>query len=129
MDPVASAPGTMAEPADFLDQLRIVNEWLRNRFPNGNDPFQIMTRLAEEVGEAAVHVNLFEGSGIKRVKHGSADPSALAKELLDVMRCAHQLALYYGVEAELRRVLATEVAHLEQGKPPPRMGFDRAGNS
>ncbi len=40
------------------------------RFPNGNEPYQITTRILEECGEVANAVNHFEDSGIKREKHG-----------------------------------------------------------
>lgn len=60
-----------------------------------------MTRLLEESGELAEQVNHFEGRGDKRDKHGEPDKSKLAKEVQDVMRCALQTAMYYGIEKEL----------------------------
>ena len=32
------------------------------RFPGGNEPFQIVTRLLEKCGEVAAEVNLWEGT-------------------------------------------------------------------
>lgn len=78
-----------------------INQGLNKRFPNGNDPFQIITRLAEECGELAAQVNHFEGSGMKQEKHGQPDRAKLAKEVMDVLRCALQIAMYYGVEDEV----------------------------
>lgn len=73
------------------------------------DPFRIATRLAEECGELAAEVNHFEGVGSKREKHGEPDRAALAGEVIDVIRCALQVASYYGalpaVEAEADRVV------------------------
>ncbi len=84
-----------------LDKLYAVTLGLNRRFPNGNDPFQMMTRLLEESGELAKDVNHFEDTGIKREKYGPPDKSHLAKEVMDVLRCALQVAIYYGVETEL----------------------------
>ena len=85
----------------LLDKLNTINENLRRRFPDGNDPFRIMTRLLEECGELAEQVNHFEDSGVKRAKHGEPDRAKLAKEVQDVLRCALQIAHHYHIEAEL----------------------------
>ena len=82
-----------------------MNAGLNKRFPNGNDPFQIITRLAEECGELAAEVNHFEGTGVKVDKWGEPDRSKLAKEIMDVVRCALQVAMYYQVEDELETVI------------------------
>ena len=62
-------------------------------------------RALLKCGELAAQVNHFEGSGIKRDKHGQPDRAKLAKEVQDVLRCALQIATYYGVEAELETVI------------------------
>lgn len=90
----------MAAPT-LLDKLHTINENLRRRFPDGDDPFRIMTRLLEECGELAEQVNHFEDSGVKRAKHGEPDRAKLAKEVQDVLRCALQIAHHYHIEAEL----------------------------
>jgi NTP pyrophosphatase (non-canonical NTP hydrolase) len=84
-----------------MERIKKINEGLSKRFPDGEDPFQMVTRLAEECGELAAQVNHFEGSGVKRQKHGEPDRTKLAKEVQDVLRCALRLATYYGIEAEL----------------------------
>jgi len=84
-----------------LDKLYSITQGLNRRFPNGNDPFQIMTRLLEESGELAQMVNHFEGTGIKREKYGQPDKAKLAKEIMDLIRCGLQIAIYYGLEHEL----------------------------
>ena len=71
------------------------------RFPKGIDPFQMITRLAEECGELAREVNHFENSGIKREKYGQPDKNHLAKEIRDVLCCTLEVAVYYGVLAEV----------------------------
>ncbi len=87
---------------------------LNRRFPQGNEPFQIMTRLLEESGELAQEINHFEGTGIKRQKYGEPDKNHLAKEVMDVLRCTVQVALYYGIEAELEETLLSSYERLKQ---------------
>ena len=53
-----------------MDKLYQLAKGYTNRFPNGNDPYQIATRILEECGEVASEVNHFEKSGIKTQKHG-----------------------------------------------------------
>jgi predicted O-methyltransferase YrrM/NTP pyrophosphatase (non-canonical NTP hydrolase) len=84
-----------------VDKLVAITGGYARRFPEGDDPFQIMTRLLEECGELAQQVNHFEGSGVKRQKHGEPDKAALAKEIKNVLTCALRVAQYYGVEKEL----------------------------
>jgi NTP pyrophosphatase (non-canonical NTP hydrolase) len=85
----------------LLDKIRAINQELQARFAGGNDPYQMATRLLEEAGELAAQINHFEGSGVKRAKHGEPDPMKLAKEVQDVIRCALQIADHYGIDAEL----------------------------
>lgn len=85
----------------MLDKLYKIAEGLNTRFPDGNDPFVIVTRLAEECGEVAAEVNHFEGQGVKAEKSGPPDRKKLAKELQDVMRAVLHLALYYDLQTEL----------------------------
>ena len=84
-----------------MQKLIQITNGLMKRFPNGNDPFQMITRLAEECGELAAQVNHFENSGIKRQKLGEPDTMKLAKEVQDVLRCALTIVVHYGIEAEL----------------------------
>ena len=84
-----------------LEKLYAITLGLNRRFPDENDPFQMMTRLLEEDGELAQMVNHFEGTGIKQEKYGLPDKTKLAKEVMDLLRCTLQIAIYYGVEAEL----------------------------
>ena len=94
----------------MLDKLTPITKGLNRRFPNGNDPFQIATRLLEECGELAKEINHFEGQVIKREKYGEPDKEHLAKEVQDVMRTALQIAIYYDIERELE----TSIEHSYQ---------------
>ena len=85
----------------MIDKLYKIAEGLNTRFPDGNDPFMIVTRLAEECGGVAAEVNHFERKGVKCARLGAPDKKKLAKELQDVMRAVLHLALYYAVEDEL----------------------------
>lgn len=87
--------------SDLYPAIKKINQGLRRRFPDGENPFQIMTRLLEECGELAEQVNHFEATGVKRAKHGEPERAKLAKEVQDVLRCALQIVDYYGIEPEL----------------------------
>jgi len=89
----------------MLDKMYALAHVLNRRFPDGNDPFKIMTRLLEESGELAQQVNHFENAGIKRDKYGAPDRAHLTKEVMDVIRGALQVAIYYGIEAELEAMV------------------------
>lgn len=90
-----------------MERIYKINEGLNRRFPAGNDPFQIITRLAEECGELAAQVNHFAGSGVKVEKHGEPDRDKLAKEVMDVLRCALQIAMYYDIKDEVETAVQT----------------------
>lgn len=71
------------------------------RFPNGNKPFQITTRILEECGEVANAVNHFENSGIKKDKYGDPSKQHLADEIKQAINALVQLAVYYDATDEL----------------------------
>lgn len=98
---------------DF-SKLYAITIGLNQRFPEGNDPFKMMTRLLEESGELAKEINHFEGTGLKRQKYGEPDRNHLAKEVMDVLRCAVQVAIYYGIEGELEQALLANYERLQQ---------------
>ncbi len=97
------AANRLAHPRGLtmINKLYKIAEALNARFPDGNDPFVIVTRLAEECGEVAAEVNHFEGKGVKAERLGPPDRAKFAKELQDVMRAVLHLAIYYGLEEEL----------------------------
>ena len=64
------------------------------RFPDGNTPFQLVSRLAEECGEVAEQVNAAEIGGIENRFY-------FAKEIEDVIRAALTIARYYALPIEL----------------------------
>ncbi len=86
---------------DYFEKLYQIVDGLNRRFPDGNEPFQIITRLCEEAGELAKEVNHFEGTGVKMQKHGAPDRARLGKEVQDVIRAALSVARHYGIENEL----------------------------
>ncbi len=98
----------------MLDKVFAIARGMNRRFPDGNTPFRIMTRLLEECGELAQQVNHFEGTGVKREKYGEPDKQKLAKEVKDVLRSAAQVALYYGIEQELQVSLEETYAALKR---------------
>ena len=89
----------------MFDTVKAVNLGFKRKFPNGNEPYQIMTRLLEEGGELAQQVNHFENSGVKHQKYGEPDRSKLAQEAKGVLLTLFQLVAYYELETELQAAL------------------------
>jgi predicted O-methyltransferase YrrM/NTP pyrophosphatase (non-canonical NTP hydrolase) len=85
-----------------------------HRFPDGDEPYQMMTRLLEECGELAQQVNHFEGSGVKREKHGEPDRIALANEIKQAVVCALRVVRYYGIEKELQDSISWSYRRLKE---------------
>lgn len=96
----------------MLESVRAINQGLAQKFPEGNKPYQIMTRLLEEGGELAQQVNHFENSGVKRDKHGQPDRAKLAQEVKGVLLTLFQVVDYYQLEPELQASLAHTVDRL-----------------
>ncbi|MBN1139803.1 MAG: MazG-like family protein [Anaerolineae bacterium] len=86
----------------MIDKLYKIAQALNNKFRDGSDdPFKIVTRLAEECGEVATEVNHLEGMGVKLAKLGAPDRNKLAKELAHVMGVVLQLAIHYRLQDEM----------------------------
>ena len=73
------------------------------RFPEGIDPYQMVTRLLEECGEIAKEINHFEDSGIKNKKYGEPDKTQLANEIRQTIIAVLQIVVYYDVINELEK--------------------------
>lgn len=99
----------------YFERLFRVVDGPNARFPGGNTPFQMISRLCEEAGELAREVNHFEGTGVKMQKHGTPDQAKLAKEVEDVVRAALSVARYYGIEDELKLAIDGSYERLKQG--------------
>lgn len=96
----------------MLNRLLTMTHGMNSRFPEGNTPYQIMTRLLEECGEVAKEVNHFENSGTKVLRHGEPSKEKLAGEIKDVLNALMQLTIYYGVEEELEQSIEKSIKQL-----------------
>lgn len=76
-----------------------------DKYPSGNDPFKITTRLLEEAGELAKEVNHHEKTGVKIQKYGEPNKMAMAKEVKDVLQTVLALAIYYHLEVDLEEII------------------------
>ena len=65
-----------------MEKLKQLATGMNHRFPEGNDAFQITTRLLEECGEVAKEVNRLEKSGTKVLRHGNGTKEDLASEII-----------------------------------------------
>ncbi|MBQ3002668.1 MAG: hypothetical protein IJD82_02935 [Clostridia bacterium] len=96
-----------------MDKLYQLAKGYTNRFPDGNQPYQIATRILEECGEVASEVNHFEKSGIKTQKHGQPSKQHMADEIKQAVNALIQLAMYYGVESELEASIARSIEKMK----------------
>jgi len=97
-----------------MEKLYLLAEGLNKRFPNGNGPYQIVARLAEECGEVAGEIAHWENSGVKRQKRGEPSKEALAGEIKNVLSCAMQIAIYYGIQDEVQLSIDKSLAMLRE---------------
>lgn len=97
----------------MTDQLITLAQGMNNRFPDGNTPFQITTRILEECGEVAKEVNHFENTGTKTLRHGEPSKQKLADEIKDALNALMQLTIYYGVEEELKMSICESINRLK----------------
>lgn len=97
-----------------MDRFYTMVEASNKRFPSGVNPFQMATRLLEECGEVAKGINHWEGSGIKRQKHGEPSKESLANELRQSIVELFKIAAYYGVEGELVESIERSLARAKE---------------
>lgn len=97
---------------NYFGRLLLNVAGLNAKFPDGNEPFQIMTRLCEEAGELAKAVNHIEGSGIKIEKCGPPDRAHLAEEIHHLLRAALGVAIHYGLIEDVKRSIDRSNARL-----------------
>jgi NTP pyrophosphatase (non-canonical NTP hydrolase) len=97
-----------------MDKLYKMVQGYYKRFPNGIEPFQMVTRLLEECGEVASEVNHFEDSGVKRLKHGEPSKDALAGEIKQAIVALMQVAVYYSVQEELERSIDDSLTRMKK---------------
>lgn len=96
-----------------MDKLYDLAKGYTARFPAGNEPYQIATRILEECGEVASEVNHFEKSGIKELKHGTPSKQHLADEIKQAINALIQLAQFYNVEKELEKSIDTSLTKMK----------------
>ena len=97
---------------DYFERLLRNVAGLNAKFPNGDEPFQMMTRVCEEAGELAKTVNHVEGTGIKVEKYGPPDRAHLAEEIHHLLRAALGMAIHYGVVEDVKRSIDRSNARL-----------------
>jgi NTP pyrophosphatase (non-canonical NTP hydrolase) len=96
-----------------MEKLYQLAEGLLKRFPDGNEPYQMATRLAEECGEVASEISHWENSGVKRQKYGEPSKESLAGEIKNVLSAAITIAIYYGIQDELEKSINNSLARLK----------------
>lgn len=96
-----------------MESLKKLAKGMNHRFPEGNEPFQITTRILEECGEVAQEVNRLEKSGTKVLRRGNGTKEDLAGEIKDAMNALMQLAIYYDAEELVQEAIAKSIEQLK----------------
>ena len=99
---------------DIWELINKTTDGYNKRFPGGNDPFKIVCRITEEVGEIAQQVNHFENQGVKQAKMGDPDREHLAKEVKDTINTVMQLVRYYKLEPEVGQAFQRTYDRMKQ---------------
>lgn len=95
-----------------MENLKKLARGMNHRFPEGNEAFQITTRILEECGEVAQEVNRLEKSGTKVLRRGNGTKEDLAGEIKDAMNALMQLAIYYDAAELLQEAIAKSIEQL-----------------
>ncbi|MBR3824923.1 MAG: MazG-like family protein [Lachnospiraceae bacterium] len=95
-----------------MEKLKQLAIGMNHRFPEGDDAFQITTRLLEECGEVAKEVNRLEKSGTKVLRHGKGTKEDLASEIKDAMNALMQLAIHYDAVEEVQASIEKSIEQL-----------------
>ena len=99
-----------------IDRLLLMVLAMERRFPKGSDPFKMVARLAEECGELAAEVQLWEDEGVKRQRFGEPDPAKTAKEVIDVLTATLAIARHYDLLDHLSVRVESSIARaLKEG--------------
>jgi NTP pyrophosphatase (non-canonical NTP hydrolase) len=93
-----------------MDRLLLIVEAQKRKFPDGLDPFKMVTRLLEECGELATEVQVWEDVGLKRSKRGEPDAMRTAKEVMDVLTAALTIADHYGLLDDVARRVESSIS-------------------
>ena len=97
-----------------MEKLYLMAKGHTLRFPSGNDPFRICTRILEECGEVAQQVNQLEKTGAKESKGYLGSKQELANEIRQSVMCLLQLAQYYACEAEVEEAIEISLRRLRE---------------
>lgn len=80
---------------DSLSKISLVAQAQTKRFPNGDEPFKIVSRLLEESGEVSWELNHYERKNISLMRNCRDNKENLVTETYQVMIALNQLLQYY----------------------------------
>lgn len=80
---------------DLLNKILLVAEAQSRRFPKGDEPFQITSRLLEECGEVAWELNHYPRKNISIERNSKDNKGNLVTETYQAMTVLGQLLQYF----------------------------------
>ena len=85
---------------DLLDNIKEIASSLNEKYPEGNEPSKIISRLSEALGELAKVVNHYTKSSVRDDKKNSLVRIKVAGECRDAVRSIMQIVDYYDLGKE-----------------------------
>lgn len=85
---------------------------LSAHFGDGDDPYQALASLTEELGEVAAEINKLQGTGAKATLEKSGSRAALEEELGDVVLSTFYLA--NALDVDLEAEMSAKYARLKK---------------
>lgn len=85
---------------DLLTKISLVAQAQTKRFPNGDEPFKIVSRLLEESGEVSWELNHYERKNICIEQNCKENKENLVAETYQVMIALNQLLQYFDLSDE-----------------------------
>lgn len=80
---------------DLLSKISLVAQAQSKRFPNGDEPFKIMSRLLEECGEVSWELNHYERMNISVERNCKNNKENIVAEAYQVVMVLSQLLQYF----------------------------------
>jgi NTP pyrophosphatase (non-canonical NTP hydrolase) len=88
---------------ELIEKVFTVAKAQSNRFPEGDYPFNIVSRLLEEGGEVAWELNHYARKGISIDRFNPDGKRELVYETYQVMIALCQLMQYFNLEDDLKK--------------------------
>lgn len=85
---------------DLLNKISLIAQAQSKRFPNGDEPFKIMSRLLEECGEVSWELNHYERANVSVERNCKDNKENIVNEAFQVVMVLNQLLQYFDLSED-----------------------------